>query len=152
MCIGDCRRRVSVHPLSFERLTARNHLGNWEAKIMKNIQDDINQSKHNILLFYGDRQAIKDLKLSACSVPLPCYLDDVMWGLWNNYNTYIINLLAYMTVNLMPVRCHVPTKFELQYTVIDLDANQTTKIRSCFGCYHDALEIIFVLWFIIGVV
>ena len=108
--------------------------------------------EHNILLFYGDRQAIKDLKLSACSVPLSCYLDDVMWGLWNNYNTYIVNLLAYMTANLMPVRGHVPTKFELRYTVIDRDVNQTTKMRSCFGCYHDALEIIFGLWFIIGVV
>ena len=57
-----------------------------------------------------------------------------------------------MTANLMPMRCKVPTKFELQYTVIDRDANQTTKIRSCFGRYHDALEIIFVLLFIIGVV
>ena len=108
--------------------------------------------EQNILLFYGDRQSIKDLKLSTCSVPLSCYLDDVMWGLWNNYNTYIVNLLAYMTANLMSVRGHVPTKFELQYTVIDRDANQTTKMRSCFGCYHDALEIIFGLWFIIGVV
>ena len=43
----------------------------------------------------------------------------------------------------MPVCCYVPTKFELQYTVIHRDANQTTKIRSCFGRYHDALEIIF---------
>jgi len=45
---------------------------------MKNIHDDISQSEYNILLFYGDRQAIKDLKLSTCSVPLPCYLDDVV--------------------------------------------------------------------------
>ena len=113
MCIGDCRRWVSVQPLSFERPTARTHLRNGEAKIMKNIEDDINQSEHNILLFYGDRQAIKDLKLSACSMPLSCYFDDIMWGLWNNYNTYIVNLLAYMTANLMPVHGHVPTKFEL---------------------------------------
>ena len=146
MCIGDCRRRVSVHPLSFEQPTARTHIGNWETKIMKNILDDISQSEHNILLFYGDRQAIKDLKLSVCYVPLFCYLDDVMWGLWNNYNTYIVNLLAYMTANLMPVCCHVPTKFELQYMVIDRDANQTTKMRSCFGCYRDALEIFFGLY------
>jgi len=48
-----------------------------------------------------------------------------------------------MTANLMPVRGHVPTKFELQYTATERDANQTTKMRSCFGCYHDALEIIF---------
>jgi len=48
-----------------------------------------------------------------------------------------------MTANFMPVRCQVPTKFELEYTVIDRDANQTTKMWSCFGCYHDALEIIF---------
>ena len=41
------------------------------------------------------------------------------------------------------MRDHMPTKFELQYTVIDRDANQTTKMRSCFGCYYDALEIIF---------
>jgi len=51
-----------------------------------------------------------------------------------------------MTANLMPVRGHVPTKFELQYTVIDHIANQTTKMRSYFGCYHDALEIIFGLY------
>ena len=48
-----------------------------------------------------------------------------------------------MTANLMPVRGHVPTKFELRYMVIDRDTNQTTKMRSCFACYHDALEIIF---------
>ena len=51
-----------------------------------------------------------------------------------------------MTANLMPVRGHVPTKIELQYTMIDCDANQTTKMRSCFGGYHDALEIIFGLY------
>ena len=79
--------------------------------------------EHNILLFYGDQQAIKDLKLSACSVPLSCYLDDVMWGLWNNYNTYI--------VNLMPVRGHVPTKFELSGRYTSFWINIRTPHQHC---------------------